>query len=131
MLLTSSISRYLQRIHYPFLCQSSLIFSMNYHNKLRIANSVHYTTLAAWQIALLYSPFRLCMPPHGYRQSPPLGWGSTCNLVPNEMQWSIKWWLGLPQSPEGEVCAYCPDKALDAHHAVTCKFGGGVVARHA
>ena len=28
------------------------------------------------------------------------------------------------------VCAYCPGKALDAHHAVTCKFGGDVVARH-
>ena len=44
------------------------------------------------------------------------------------MQWSIKWWLGLPLTPEVGVCAYCPDKALDAHHAVTCKFGG--VARH-
>ena len=46
------------------------------------------------------------------------------------MQWSIKWWLGLPLTPEVGVCAYCPDKALDAHHAVTCKFGGDVVARH-
>ena len=25
---------------------------------------------------------------------------------------------------ELRVCAYCPDKALDAHHAVACKFGG-------
>ena len=33
-------------------------------------------------------------------------------------------------TPELGVCAYCPDKALDAHHAVTCKFGGDVVARH-
>ena len=46
------------------------------------------------------------------------------------MQWGIKWWLGLPLTPELGVCAYCPDKALDAHHAVTCKFGGDVVARH-
>ncbi|KAL5494359.1 hypothetical protein EMCRGX_G015676 [Ephydatia muelleri] len=52
------------------------------------------------------------------------------DLAPNEMQWSIKWWLGLPLTPEVGVCAYCPDKALDAHHAVTCKFGGDVVARH-
>ena len=58
--------------------------------------------------------------------SPRLG----LDMAPNEMQWSIKWWLGLPLTPEGEVCAYCPDKALDAHHAVTCKFGGDVVARH-
>ena len=58
--------------------------------------------------------------------SPRLGF----DLAPNEMQWSIKWWLGLPLTPEVGVCAYCPDKALDAHHAVTCKFGGDVVARH-
>ena len=43
------------------------------------------------------------------------------------MQWTIQWWLGLPLTPEGVVFAYCPDKALNAHHAVTCKF---VVARH-
>ena len=42
------------------------------------------------------------------------------DMAPNEMQWIIKWWLGLPLTPGG-VCAYCPDKALDAHHAVTCK----------
>eukprot|EP00731_Ephydatia_muelleri_P033155 Em0025g111a len=36
------------------------------HNELRIANSMHYTTLATWQIGLVYSPFHLCMPPHGY-----------------------------------------------------------------
>ena len=51
--------------------------------------------------------------------SPRLGF----DLAPNEMQWSIKWWLGLPLTPEGGVCPYCPDKALDVHHAVTCKFG--------
>ena len=53
-----------------------------------------------------------------------------CDLTTSEMQWGIKWWLGLPLTPELGVCAYCPDKALDAHHAVTCKFGGDVVARH-
>ena len=58
--------------------------------------------------------------------SPRLGF----DMAPNEMQWSIKWWLGLPLTPEGEVCVCCPDKALDAHHAVTCKFWGDVVARH-
>eukprot|EP00731_Ephydatia_muelleri_P011926 Em0006g820a len=53
-----------------------------------------------------------------------------CDMATSEMQWGIKWWLGLPLTPELGVCAYCPDKALDAHHAVTCKFGGDVVARH-
>ena len=119
--------RFLQRIHYPSLCQSSLIFSTTYHNKLRIANSVHYTTLAAWQIELVYSPFRLCMPPHGYRQSPPLGWGST--WLPMKCSGASNGGC-LPLTPEGEVCAYCPDKALDAHHAITCKFWGDVVARN-
>ena len=54
----------------------------------------------------------------------------SCDMATSEMQWGIKWWLGLPLTPELGVCAYCPDKALDAHHAVTCKFGGDVVARH-
>ena len=36
----------------------------------------------------------------------------------------------MPLTPEGEVCAHCPDKTLDVHHADTCKFGGDVVARH-
>ena len=72
---TSSISRFLQRIHYQSLCQSSLIFSMTCHNELRIANSVHYTTLATWKIGLVYSPFHLCMPPKWLQVvSPPLGW---------------------------------------------------------
>ena len=127
MLLTSSISRFLQRIHYQSLCQSSLIFSMTCHNELRIANSVHYTTLATWQIGLIYSPFHLHVHASSWLQVVPfprLGF----DLAPNEMQWSIKWWLGLPLTPEVGVCAYCPDKALDAHHAVTCKFGG--VARY-
>ena len=51
-------------------------------------------------------------------------------MATSEMQWGIKWWLGLPLTPELGVCTYCPDKALDAHHAVTCKFGGDVVVRH-
>ncbi|KAL5499538.1 hypothetical protein EMCRGX_G010973 [Ephydatia muelleri] len=51
-------------------------------------------------------------------------------MATSEMQRGIKWWLGLPLTPELGVCAYCPDKALDAHHAVTCKFGGDVVERH-
>ena len=47
-----------------------------------------------------------------------------CDLTTSEMQWGIKWRLGLPLTPELGVCAYCPDKALDTHHAVTCRFGG-------
>lgn len=52
--------------------------------------------------------------------SPRLG----LDMAPNKMQWTIKWWLSLPLTPEVEVCAYCRDKDLGAHHAVTCKFGG-------
>ncbi|KAL5497160.1 hypothetical protein EMCRGX_G013584 [Ephydatia muelleri] len=40
------------------------------------------------------------------------------------------YYYSIPLTPELGVCAYCPDKALDAHHAVTCKFGGDVVVRH-
>eukprot|EP00731_Ephydatia_muelleri_P016289 Em0009g713a len=54
-------------------------------------------------------------------------WRQGCDMATSEMQWG---WLGLPLTSELGVCAYCPDKALDAHHAVTCKFGGDVVARH-
>ena len=36
------------------------------------------------------------------------------DMALNEMQWAIKWWLGLPLTSKGGVCAYCPDKALDA-----------------
>ena len=28
------------------------------------------------------------------------------------------------------ICLLSPDKALDAHHSVTYKFGGDVVAHH-
>ena len=33
-----------------------------------------------------------------------------CDMATSEMQWGIKWWLGLPLTPEIGVCAYCPDK---------------------
>eukprot|EP00731_Ephydatia_muelleri_P027927 Em0019g800a len=46
-------------------------------------------------------------------------------------QVAIKWWLGMGTS-QGSQCALCPDNALDplGHHAITCKHGGDVVARH-
>ena len=28
------------------------------------------------------------------------------------------------------MCALCPNKALEAHHALTCKRGSDVIARH-
>ena len=34
---------------------------------------------------------------------------SLIDMAPNEMQWTIKWWLGLPLTPEEVVYAYCPD----------------------
>ena len=33
------------------------------------------------------------------------------------------YYYSIPLTPELGVCAYCPDKALDAHHAVTANLG--------
>ena len=53
------------------------------------------------------------------------------HMDPPVFQVAIKWWLGLDVS-EGSPCALCPGSTLDhlGHHAVTCKYGGDVVARH-
>ena len=59
--------------------------------------------------------------------SPALG----LHLEPNELQASIRWWLGLDTSG-GSRCPVCSEKALDplGHHAITCTHGGDVVTRH-
>ena len=58
--------------------------------------------------------------------SPTLG----LHLTPSECQFAIKWWLGIQLCEPGSVCALCPTKALEAHHALTCKRGSDVIARH-
>ena len=52
-------------------------------------------------------------------------------LEPNELQASVRWWLGLDTSG-GSRCPVCSEKALDplGHHAITCTHGGDVVTRH-
>eukprot|EP00731_Ephydatia_muelleri_P022875 Em0015g458a len=59
--------------------------------------------------------------------SPVLG----LHLELNELQASIRWWLGLDTSG-GSLCPVCSEKALDplGHHAITCTHGGDVVTRH-
>ena len=52
------------------------------------------------------------------------------HLTPSKSQFTIKWWLGIQLCEPGSVCALCPTKALEAHHALTCKRGSDVIARH-
>ena len=58
--------------------------------------------------------------------SPALG----LHLTPPECQFAIKWWLGIQLCEPGSVCALCPTKALEAHHALNCKRGSDVIAHH-
>ena len=60
--------------------------------------------------------------------SPGLG----LTIPPDAMSVLTKWWLGLPVSPDGASCSRCPNHALDpsGHHALTCKRGPYVTARH-
>ena len=52
-------------------------------------------------------------------------------LEPQEMQVLLKWWLGLPVFSAESKCPFC-SSALDpdCHHALTCRSGGDVIARH-
>ena len=52
-------------------------------------------------------------------------------LVPDEAQVILKWWLGLPLTPEGTPCPLCHHN-MDAwgHHMLTCRSGGDVITRH-
>ena len=52
-------------------------------------------------------------------------------LEPEEMQVLLKWWLGLPISSADSKCPLC-SSALhpDCHHALTCRSGGDIIARH-
>ena len=52
-------------------------------------------------------------------------------LMPDEVQVILKWWLGLPLTPEGTPCPLCHHN-MDAwgHHMLTCRSGGDVITRH-
>ena len=59
--------------------------------------------------------------------SPKLG----LDLLPNEVQALVKWWLRLPVFTDADACPHC-SQTLDiyGHHALICHAGGGVVTRH-
>ena len=52
-------------------------------------------------------------------------------LMPDEAQVILKWWLGLPLTPESTPCPLCHHN-MDAwgHHMLTCHSGGDVITRH-
>ena len=53
------------------------------------------------------------------------------DLLPNEVQALVKWWLGLPVFTDADACPHC-SQTLDihGHHALICHAGGDVVTRH-
>ncbi|KAL5468946.1 hypothetical protein EMCRGX_G030106 [Ephydatia muelleri] len=53
------------------------------------------------------------------------------DLLPNEVQALVKWWLGLPVFTDADACPHC-SQTLDihGHHALICHAGGEVVTRH-
>ena len=55
--------------------------------------------------------------------SPKLG----LDLLPNEVQALVKWWLGLPVFTDADACPHC-SQTLDihGHHALICHAGGDV-----
>ena len=59
--------------------------------------------------------------------SPKLG----LDLLPNEVQALVKWWLGLPVFTDADACPHC-SQTLDihGHHALICHAGSDVVTRH-
>ena len=52
-------------------------------------------------------------------------------LMPDEAQVILKWWLGLPLTPDGTPCLLCHHN-MDAweHHMLTCRSGGDMITRH-
>ena len=52
-------------------------------------------------------------------------------LEPQEVQVLLKWWLGITISTADCKCPLC-SSALDpdCHHALTCRSGGDIIARH-
>lgn len=105
---------------------SSPFFSMIYHKKLKTAvafYALYDSGSLAYQIGLIYSPCLLYIPAHGYTGSP---------LCPSPGE-GLK---GLPMKSSGPSSGrrrglhLRPDKALDAYHTVTFKFGRGVMACH-
>ena len=46
-------------------------------------------------------------------------------LMPDEAQVILKWWLGLPLTPEGTPCPLCHhNRDAWGHHMLTCRSGG-------
>ena len=59
--------------------------------------------------------------------SPKLG----LDLLPNDVQALVKWWLGLPVFTDADACPHCsPTLDIHGHHALICHAGGDVVTRH-
>ena len=53
------------------------------------------------------------------------------DLVPNEVQASVKWWLELPLSTDADACPHCSQPLdIHGHHALICRSGGDEVTRH-
>ena len=52
-------------------------------------------------------------------------------LMPDEAHVILKWWLGLPLTPDGTPCPLCHHN-MDAweHHMLTCRSGGDMITRH-
>eukprot|EP00731_Ephydatia_muelleri_P030959 Em0022g473a len=59
--------------------------------------------------------------------SPKLG----LDLLPNEVQALVKWWLGLPVFTDADACPHC-SQTLDihGHQALICHAGSDIVTRH-
>ena len=49
-------------------------------------------------------------------------------LMPDEAQVILKWWLGLPLTPDGTPCLLCHHN-MDGwgHHMLTCRSGGDII----
>ena len=65
-------------------------------------------------------------PMHGLKCSPSPKLG--LSLMPDEAKVILKWWLGLPLTPEGTPCPLCHYN-MDAwgHHMLTSCSGGDVI----
>ena len=51
-------------------------------------------------------------------------------LIPDEAQVVLKWWLGLPLTPDSTPCPLCHhNMGAWGHHMLTCHFGGDVITR--
>ena len=66
---------------------------------------------------------------HAWRAQPSPKVG--LDLLPNEVQALVKWWLGLPVFTDADACSHCSQPLdIHRHHALICHSGGDVVTRH-